>query len=221
MQQVLLILLISQLVVVLSFISHNSFSLRSYSTNLEVKVSKQGKPKRDRKSKTITKNTNKPEVKVIATRNKGSSTKGFSSSSGSGFGGTNTAIINNDASLISEEDVEEEVIPDHLNSINIPSDNECPCGSKLLHKDCCEKHLSLSSTTTAAALVRARFTAYKTSNLDYIIDTTHSDSSDRTYYYENIEGGHGGAANNPQTAYLWTLVFMFLRKKLLLNSSDS
>ena len=51
-----------------------------------------------------------------------------------------------------------------------------------------------------------------------LIELGHADT---TYYYENIEGGHGGAANNPQTAYLWTLVFMFLRKKLLLNSSDS
>ena len=51
-----------------------------------------------------------------------------------------------------------------------------------------------------------------------LIELGHADT---TYYYENIEGGHGGAANNPQTAYLWTLVFMFLRKKLLLNSRDS
>jgi len=29
-------------------------------------------------------------------------------------------------------------------------------------------------------------------------------------YYENIEGGHGGAADNEQLAYKWALVFEFL-----------
>eukprot|EP00943_MAST-04B_sp_MAST-4B-sp1_P000714 g714.t1 len=47
-----------------------------------------------------------------------------------------------------------------------------------------------------------------------LIELGHGDT---TYYFENIEGGHGGAANYPQTAYLWTLVFMFLRQKLNLQ----
>ena len=50
-----------------------------------------------------------------------------------------------------------------------------------------------------------------------LIELGHSKT---TYYYENIEGGHGGAANYPQTAYLWTLVFMFLRQKLKLGKPD-
>ncbi len=33
-------------------------------------------------------------------------------------------------------------------------------------------------------------------------------------YYENIEGGHGGAADNAQTAYMQSLAFTFLRQKL-------
>lgn len=33
-------------------------------------------------------------------------------------------------------------------------------------------------------------------------------------YYENIEGGHGGAANNQQRAYMQTLAFAFLRDRL-------
>ena len=49
-----------------------------------------------------------------------------------------------------------------------------------------------------------------------LIELGHSKT---TYYYENIEGGHGGAANYPQTAYLWTLVFMFLRQKLKLGEA--
>ncbi len=34
-------------------------------------------------------------------------------------------------------------------------------------------------------------------------------------YYENIEGGHGGAANNRQAAHRAALTYLFLRKRLL------
>jgi prolyl oligopeptidase len=33
-------------------------------------------------------------------------------------------------------------------------------------------------------------------------------------YYENIEGGHGGAADNKQLAYMSTLAYSFLVKEL-------
>ena len=33
-------------------------------------------------------------------------------------------------------------------------------------------------------------------------------------YYENIEGGHGGAADNEQRARMWALTFTFLDKTL-------
>jgi prolyl oligopeptidase len=33
-------------------------------------------------------------------------------------------------------------------------------------------------------------------------------------YYENIEGGHGGAANNEQAAHMQALAFAFLSQKL-------
>jgi len=33
-------------------------------------------------------------------------------------------------------------------------------------------------------------------------------------YYENIEGGHGGAANNEQRAYMFALAYAFLAKQL-------
>lgn len=33
-------------------------------------------------------------------------------------------------------------------------------------------------------------------------------------YYENIEGGHGGAANNEQSAYMQSLAYTFLKQKL-------
>ncbi len=33
-------------------------------------------------------------------------------------------------------------------------------------------------------------------------------------YYENIEGGHGGAADNAQLAFKWTLILEFLWRKV-------
>jgi prolyl oligopeptidase len=33
-------------------------------------------------------------------------------------------------------------------------------------------------------------------------------------YYENIEGGHGGAANSPQRAFMQALAYSFLEKEL-------
>ena len=35
-----------------------------------------------------------------------------------------------------------------------------------------------------------------------------------THYYENIEGGHGGAADNKQRAYMWALTYAFLAEVL-------
>ena len=37
-------------------------------------------------------------------------------------------------------------------------------------------------------------------------------------YYENIEGGHGGAADIKQRAYMQALVYTFLASKLGLSS---
>lgn len=36
----------------------------------------------------------------------------------------------------------------------------------------------------------------------------------RVFYYENLEGGHGGAADNPQTAYMWALAYTYLWNEL-------
>ena len=33
-------------------------------------------------------------------------------------------------------------------------------------------------------------------------------------YYENVEGGHGGAADNAQLAFKWALVYEFLWRTL-------
>ena len=44
--------------------------------------------------------------------------------------------------------------------------------------------------------------------------------SDKTFYYENIEGGHGGAANNEQRSFMKTLEYSFLWKMLSASDSD-
>ena len=36
----------------------------------------------------------------------------------------------------------------------------------------------------------------------------------RVLYYENIEGGHAGAADNAQRAFMWALAFAFLHHTL-------
>merc|ERR1711871_1290612 len=40
------------------------------------------------------------------------------------------------------------------------------------------------------------------------------------HYWENIEGGHGGAADNKQRAYMWSLSYEFLAKALGLCAGD-
>eukprot|EP00440_Ansanella_granifera_P033074 gb/GFBE01035886.1/.p1 GENE.gb/GFBE01035886.1/~~gb/GFBE01035886.1/.p1 ORF type:complete len:698 (+),score=148.88 gb/GFBE01035886.1/:1-2094(+) len=42
----------------------------------------------------------------------------------------------------------------------------------------------------------------------------HPSAKERTYYYENIEGGHGGAADNKQRAFMQAVQYAFLRKIL-------
>lgn len=39
-------------------------------------------------------------------------------------------------------------------------------------------------------------------------------SDHEVMYWENIEGGHGGAADNKQRAYMWALAYNFLRKTI-------
>ena len=41
-----------------------------------------------------------------------------------------------------------------------------------------------------------------------------ADQGHRVHYYENIEGGHAGAADNAQRARMWTLAYTFLRRTL-------
>jgi prolyl oligopeptidase PreP (S9A serine peptidase family) len=38
--------------------------------------------------------------------------------------------------------------------------------------------------------------------------------ADEVFYWENTEGGHGGAADNKQRAHMWALTFEFLARSL-------
>ncbi|CAK9090122.1 Uncharacterized peptidase y4nA, partial [Durusdinium trenchii] len=42
----------------------------------------------------------------------------------------------------------------------------------------------------------------------------HGTAKDSTFYYENIEGGHGGAADNKQRAFMQVVQYAFLWKTL-------
>ena len=50
-----------------------------------------------------------------------------------------------------------------------------------------EESSSTIEYTTAVQLIEARFEAYKTNNLDFIISTTHEDSGDYRAYHDNIK----------------------------------
>jgi SEC-C motif-containing protein len=51
----------------------------------------------------------------------------------------------------------------------------CPCGSENTYNDCCNIiHQDLQKATTAEELMRARYTAYVTYNIDFIYNTYHT-----------------------------------------------
>ena len=50
--------------------------------------------------------------------------------------------------------------------------DNCPCGSGLPYDDCCGPYIAgKAKPSTAAALMRSRYTAYATQAVDYIVDT--------------------------------------------------
>lgn len=56
----------------------------------------------------------------------------------------------------------------------------CPCGSQKSYADCCEPLIrGTQSAETAEALMRARYTAYVKTEIDYIFNTTHADMRDK------------------------------------------
>lgn len=59
--------------------------------------------------------------------------------------------------------------------------NSCPCGSQKKYKKCCKTfHDKITFPKTALELMKSRFSAFATSNYDYIISTTHQLNPDFT-----------------------------------------
>ena len=54
---------------------------------------------------------------------------------------------------------------------------KCPCGSGKKYKNCCYKWHKIKSAPNALLLMKSRFAAYAVGNVDYIIKTTHPNSS--------------------------------------------
>ncbi|EQC44601.1 hypothetical protein M899_2377 [Bacteriovorax sp. BSW11_IV] len=55
----------------------------------------------------------------------------------------------------------------------------CPCGSEQTFANCCEKYISgKESAPTAEILMRSRYSAYVTGNIDYIVATHHERDRD-------------------------------------------
>ena len=50
--------------------------------------------------------------------------------------------------------------------------------------------------------------------LEGVTQTVDASTQEKVLYYENIEGGHGGAADNKQQAYMSVMYLEFLKKVL-------
>jgi len=53
-----------------------------------------------------------------------------------------------------------------------------------------------------------------------LLDDVPKDRAPKVLYWENIEGGHGGAADNKQRAYMWALTYEFLWQTIGLGTAD-
>jgi len=57
----------------------------------------------------------------------------------------------------------------------------CYCGSNFVFQDCCQKYIEgKEKAPTALALMKSRYSAYATHQVDYLLNTTHD--SQRKYY---------------------------------------
>lgn len=57
----------------------------------------------------------------------------------------------------------------------------CFCGSAISFQDCCHKYIiGTQKAPTALALMKSRYSAYASHQVDYLLNTTHS--SQRKYY---------------------------------------
>jgi len=64
--------------------------------------------------------------------------------------------------------------------MKISKNSQCPCGSKLKYKKCCQIYHNGALAKDALTLMKSRYSAYATNNANYIIKTTHPNNSDYT-----------------------------------------
>ena len=60
--------------------------------------------------------------------------------------------------------------------MKLPPNQACPCDSGKKFKKCCRRILEGSPATTPEMLMRSRYTAYATGEIDHILATTHPQS---------------------------------------------
>jgi len=60
----------------------------------------------------------------------------------------------------------------------ISINSTCPCGSGDKYKKCCQKFHKGALVSNPLLLMKSRYSAYAMGNAKYIIDTTHSNSSE-------------------------------------------
>ena len=69
------------------------------------------------------------------------------------------------------------------------SNGACPCGSHKLLAKCCGRYLSRQvAAPTAEALMRSRYSAFCTGNIDYLIATHHTGSKNSAGDREHLAG---------------------------------
>ncbi len=75
--------------------------------------------------------------------------------------------------------------------MKLSANKPCPCQSGKKAKSCCAPILKGSPATSPEALMRSRYTAYATGNINYIMTTTHPDGDhyreDRVAWHHEID----------------------------------
>jgi len=66
----------------------------------------------------------------------------------------------------------------------IGANSNCPCGSRIKYKKCCQIYHKGALAKDALTLMKSRYSAYATNHIRYIIKTTHPQSP---HYYDDRE----------------------------------
>lgn len=67
--------------------------------------------------------------------------------------------------------------------MKISPNSLCPCFSNLKYKKCCKKYHDGENPKSALDLMKSRYSAYASSNSEYIISTTYKTNTDFTHNF--------------------------------------